>query len=151
MKKTNISLCAAAIAIGGVIAPSATTAGAAGPAMRITKLTAKPRTVRKSGLISFTVTVRGIKLNFKDIGKAAVPGEGHVQYYLDHVPKDAWTRRDVHHTFLAAAGTPVAIMRFSHMAIKVSPGRHKILAALARNDDILYHAPVASVTIQVKR
>jgi hypothetical protein len=104
-----------------------------------------------SHLITFTVSVQSIELSFKDIGKAPVAGEGHVQFYLDRIPRDAWTRRDVHHTFLAAVGTPIAIMRFSHVAVKVSPGRHKILAALAKNNDILYRAPVASVAIRVTR
>jgi hypothetical protein len=151
MRPKMINCCSAALMAGLLFSQCGVDSHASSSKMLITKLTALPRVVRIDARITFVVSVQGIRLSFRDIGKSPAAGEGHLQFYLDRIPTDAWTRRDVRHTFLAAVGTPIAIFRFKYAAIKVSPGKHRVLVALAKNNNVLYHVPVASVTIWVKR
>ena len=118
--------------------------------MRIAHLRATPRTVSHSGLISLYVQVEGIRLSYQDMGKRPVSGEGHVQYYLDRIPRDAWSKVDLGHGYLGAAGTPTVTLGLAHSPARVSRGKHRIVAALAKNNRILYHAPASSVAITVR-
>jgi hypothetical protein len=109
-----------------------------------------PRTVSRHGAITFRVQVSGLKLDPRQIGKPDVPGVGHLQYYLDRIPRDAHTRLDLRRDFLAAVGTPVFIFSFKNSTVRIRPGHHTILVALARNRYTLYRAAVARVPITVR-
>jgi hypothetical protein len=150
MSLVTVALCAAALMAASLFPRDVSASRAAVSGIQITRLTATPRVVGLSHLITFTVAVRGIRLSYGDMGKPPVVGEGHLQYYLDRIPRDAWVRPDVHRTFLAAVGTPITVFRFSHTAVRVDPGKHVILVALAKNNYVLYHSPIAHVAIRVK-
>jgi hypothetical protein len=109
-----------------------------------------PRTVSRHGAITFRVRVSGLKMNPRQIGKPDVAGVGHLQYYLDRIPADAYRRIDLRRSFLAAVGTPTFIFNLKYSPITISPGRHTILIALAQNRYVLYRGPVVRVTITVK-
>lgn len=148
MKGILVFVCAAALGVGCILPAHASPVHSS--SMRIDGFSARPTTVTRKGIITFTVRVSGLTLDFKHIGKRPVPGHGHLQYYLDRIPPDAYSRADLHHNFLGAVATPVYIFTVRSSPIKFLPGKHKILVALTRNNYILYHAPSASVAISVK-
>lgn len=142
-----------ALALGlvpGLFIGQANAARSAQPAMRIASVTASPRVVIRQGIITFRVHVSGMKLDLRHMGKHAVAGHGHLQYYLDSIPADAYTRKDLRHAFIAAVATPLFSFNLRASRVKIAAGTHRIIVALARNDDILYRAPTASVTITVR-
>lgn len=131
--------------------PGILPAGAASPPPpRITHVTARPRTVSPNGSILFTVTVRGLTLDRLHMGSKPVSGHGHLQYYLDRIPSSAYRSFRDRSTFLGAIGTKEFLFRLKQSAVRIKPGRHTILIALARNDYLLLHAPVARVAITVR-
>src|SRR5690349_7641286 len=89
--------------------------------------------------------VQGIQLSYNHIGKRPVSGEGHIQYYLDHIPKDAWSRVDLSRGYIGAAGTPTITLGLNRAPVRFSPGKHHVLAALAKNNRILYPATPSTV------
>lgn len=131
--------------------PGSFPAGAAAPPVpRITHVTARPRTVSVNGSILFTVSVRGLTLDRLHMGGRPVSGRGHLQYYLDRIPAGAYRSFRDRSTFLGAIGTKEFLFRLKQSAVPFTRGRHTIFIALAQNDYLLYHAPVARVVISVR-
>jgi hypothetical protein len=145
-----VGLGAAAWVLASLVSIAALPAQAAAPPMRIAHVTVKPTTVTTTGVITFTAQIQGFRLSVKHIGKEPISGEGHLQYYLDRIPSDAWSETDYHHGYLMAVGTNIVIFGLKTSRVKISRGRHHILVALAKNDGILYHAPTVQVTVTVK-
>jgi hypothetical protein len=150
VKRTPLTLALAASTALMLFGGQASAARSAQPAMRIASLSASPRVVIKQGVVTFRVHVTGMKLDLRHMGKQAVAGHGHLQYYLDSVPVDAYTRKDVRHTFLAAVATPLFSFNLRASRVKITPGAHRIIVALARNDDILYRTPTSAISITVR-
>jgi hypothetical protein len=132
--------------------PAAHRPAVAKPRMGVTIVAVTPKTViRTNRSVTFRLQlhVRGIVLDPRHIGKANVPGRGHVQVYVDRIPADAYVRRDAKHWL----GAPLA---GTTLRITVPPtligarGTHRLLVALAQNNSVLYRAPAASATITVK-
>jgi hypothetical protein len=120
------------------------------PAMRISRVTAQPTTVSLKGSILFTVTVQGLTLDRLHMGARAVPGRGHLQYYLDRIPATAYRSFRDRSTFLGAIGTSQFLFRLKQSAVRITRGHHIVLIALARNNYLLYRTPVARVSITVR-
>jgi hypothetical protein len=122
------------------------------PAMGVTIVSVTPRTViRTNRSVTFRLQlhVRGIVLDPRHIGKANVPGHGHIQVYVDRIPADSYVRRDAKRWL----GAPLA---GTTLRITVPPtligarGTHRLIVALAQNNSVLYRVPAASATITVK-
>jgi hypothetical protein len=138
--------------VAGQAAPVPPQHAASKPSMRVTIVSVTPRTViRKNRFVTFRLQlhVRGIVLDPRHIGKANVPGRGHVQVYVDRIPADAYVRRDSKRWL----GAPLA---GTTLRITVPPtligarGTHRLLVALAQNNSVLYRVPASSATITVK-
>ncbi len=147
MKRSPITLALAAGLALTLFSGQANAARTAQPAMRIASVTASPRVVIRQGVVTFRVHVTGMKLDIRHMGKHAVAGHGHLQYYLDSVPGDAYTRKDLRRTFLAAVATPLFSFNLRASRVRITPGSHRIIVALARNDDILYRSPTSAISI----
>jgi hypothetical protein len=122
------------------------------PSMGITIVSVTPTTViRKNRSVTFRLQLRvkGLVLDPRHIGKANVPGRGHVQVYVDRIPADAYVRRDPKRWL----GAPLA---GTTLRITVPPtligarGTHRLIVALAQNNSVLYRVPAASTAITVK-
>jgi hypothetical protein len=118
--------------------------------MRITSVKAFPHRVIAQGIVTFRVSVKGITLDLRHVGKKPVAGHGHLQYYLDKVPKDAHSKADLKHSFIAAVATPLFDFNLRASRVKIGRGKHKVIVALAKNNYVLYKAPTAAVTITVR-
>jgi hypothetical protein len=151
MKALVTSVVASTILAATVLFPVASHA-ATTPKPSVAIVSVTPRTVaRTTPTVTFHVQLRvkGIVLDKTHIGKTNISGHGHVQIYVDKIPTDAWTRKDLkQHWLTSLAGT--------NLRITVPPsligarGTHHLIVALAQNNQVLYHAPTASVTITVK-
>jgi hypothetical protein len=141
---------AVALAMASFASVSTLPARASNSPMRIIHVNARPATVTTKGVITFTVQVQGIRLNVKRIGTRPVTGEGHLQYYLDRIPGDAWTKVDYGQSYLMSVGTNVDIFGLKYSRLKFASGKHTVLVALAKNNGILYHVPIARVRISVR-
>jgi hypothetical protein len=122
----------------------------AAPAMRIASGTVTPRVVLRSGTLTVHVATSGVHLDFRHVWKANVSGRGHLQYYLDAIPKDAHTRVDRSHGFIAAVGTSTFSFNLKASRIQVTAGKHHLIAALARNNGTLYRVPTHAMAFTVK-
>lgn len=140
------AIVAAALAVGALL-PSA---GHAASTMRVTVRSVKPATVTpKHAAVTFHLKVTGLTLDAKHLGKAPIAGHGHIQLYVGAVPKDAYARRDLKHHWLASLAAPDFTLRLSP-AILGGTGKHRIIIALAKNNYVLYHMPLAYVTITAR-
>ena len=119
------------------------------PVMSVAVVSVNPTTVtKKNAAVTFRLRVKGIVLDAVHMGKANVAGHGHIQLYVDKVPTDAYARKDLQH-WLASLATTTLTLNLAP-AIVGGAGKHKIIAALAQNNGVLYRVPTASVTITVK-
>jgi hypothetical protein len=119
-------------------------------AMKVVIASVKPTTVtKKHAAVAFRLTVKGITLDAGHMGKANVSGHGHIQLYVDKVPKDAYTKKDLKHNWLASLAAPVFGLNLSPQVLG-SLGKHRIIIALAQNNYVLYRTPTAAVTITAK-
>jgi hypothetical protein len=64
---------------------------------------------------------------------------------VDRIPGDAYAREDLKYWLASLPETTFALNL--PPALVGGSGKHRIIVALARNDDRLYRAPVACVTI----
>jgi hypothetical protein len=103
----------------------------------------------KHATVTFRLRVTGIVLDAVHMGKAHVAGHGHIQLYVDAIPRDAYTHKDLQRHWLASLATTTLTLNLSP-AIVGGAGKHRIFAALAQNNNVLYRVPVASFTITVK-
>jgi hypothetical protein len=120
------------------------------PKMSVTIVSVKPTTVTgKNATVTFHLRVKGIVLDAMYIGKANVRGHGHIQLYVDSIPKDAYVRKDLKQHWLASLAATTLSLNLSP-ALVGGRGKHRIIVALAQNNSVLYHVPPASTTITVK-
>jgi hypothetical protein len=116
------------------------------PAMSVRILSVKPATVtKKKATVTFHLRVKGLVFDTAHMGKANVRGHGHLQLYVDRIPGDAYARNDLKYWLASLAETTIALNL--PPTLVGGPGKHRIIVALAQNDDVLYRAPVASITI----
>jgi hypothetical protein len=154
MKALVTSVAASTILAATILFPVAGHAAPVPPkrSMGVTIVSVTPKTViRTNRSVTFRLQlhVRGIVLDPRHIGKANLPGRGHVQVYVDRIPADAYVRRDAKRWL----GAPLA---GTTLRITVPPtligtrGTHRLLVALAQNNSVLYRVPAAGATITVK-
>ena len=150
MKRLVIAVVASAILAATGLAPLPGHAASARQTMSINILSVKPTTItKKQATVVFRLGVRGLALDAVHMGKGDVAGRGHIQLYVDSIPADAYSRKDLQHHWLASLATTTVSLNLSP-AIVGGAGKHRIIAALARNSGVLYRVPTASVTITVK-
>jgi hypothetical protein len=120
------------------------------PKMSVTIVSVKPTTVTgKNTTVTFHLRVKGIVLDAMHIGKANVRGHGHIQVYVDSIPKDAYVRKNLKQHWLASLAATTIALNLSPMLVG-GRGKHRIIVALAQNNSVLYRVPPARVTITVK-
>lgn len=107
-----------------------------------------PHAISLGKTVTLHLTVSGIHLEVQHIGKRASDHQGHIQLYLDRIPRRAYTRPSLQH-WLASVGATTVSLRLSK-GIVGTIGTHHILAALARNDNVLYRVPPAIFTVWVR-
>ena len=149
MKRFLTSLGAAAV-LAGCLVPLGTQAASPAARMSIKVLPSTgPRTVRGYQNVRVRLRTSGIVLDARWMGQRNQAGHGHIQVYRDSIPKDAYSRPDRSHNFLAAL--PVSSFRLGLSRSRLrSAGKHKIIVALAQNNFVLYRVPTASFTVNVK-
>jgi hypothetical protein len=87
-------------------------------------------------------------LDATHMGKANVGGHGHIQLYLGRIPSNAYVRKNLTQHWLGAVAATTVTINLAP-ALVGGAGKHRLIVALARNNDVLYHVPVASTTITV--
>lgn len=107
------------------------------------------RITGKQSLVTFHLKVQGLHLDPKNIGGKPVAKHGHVQIYLDAIPADAYTKRDMTNIFAVAAGVDFSIGVTSAW-VKKHAGSHTLLIALAQNNDVLYRATPGRFRLSVR-
>jgi hypothetical protein len=146
MKRLGTLIGATTIVVGGLMG---TSKGAEAASMSIKLLPSSgPTTVSLNKVITLRLKASGIVLDAAHIGKAPKNGAGHFQIYLDKIPADAYSKKDLKSNWLAAVAAPVIPLKMAKGLVK--PGRHKIIVALAKNNYVLYRIPTASLSITVK-
>lgn len=110
----------------------------------------KPVTVAANGKIPVDVQIMGMKVAAGAVGKANVAGEGHYHFYVDCIPADAYTMADLGHCWAGAATGMMSTFDLTTSKVKITPGTHLLLVALAKNDHVLYRAPASSIVFTVK-
>lgn len=107
-----------------------------------------PHTIRLGKTVTLHLTVSGIQLNAQHIGKRARDHQGHIQLYLDRIPRSAYARPSLQHWLASVAATTVSL-RLTRGIVRTT-GRHRIIAALARNNNVLYGVPAATFTLRIR-
>lgn len=118
--------------------------------MRITQFLVHPTSVKPSGIIAFTTRATGITLSSSLHVHTNQAGHGRFQYYLDSIPRNAWTKPATHGNYLAAAVSTVLVYSVKAGHVRFHRGTHHIIVALARNDGTLYRVPTKRVTVRVR-
>jgi hypothetical protein len=109
-------------------------------------------TVEQGAKIPLDLKVTGIKLSMSAMGHKAVAGEGHYHYYVDCIPPNSYSTPTLRGCWAyagASAGRTSFDLSASH--VKIRPGTHMLMVALARNDHILYRVPAANLVFTVLR
>jgi hypothetical protein len=147
---TTVALLAAVLAI-ALHAPRTThAAGSAQPSMRVALMASSgPHTVRAGTLLTVRLQVRGVTLDPKHLGDPAIPGHGHIQIYLDRIPTDATKHVDMK-GIVALTARPSFSLGFTRRWLQLHAGSHRLLVALARNDDVLYPTQAAVFHMTVR-
>jgi hypothetical protein len=118
--------------------------------MTIKVLSVKPQTATKrSQVITVKVRYTGIVMDPLGVGGPLVPGHGHMQLYLGHIPSLAY-QTTAPKAVVKVATTPTFYFVFSPYWWKAAHGRHTFLIALAKNNNVLYRVKPASFTLTVK-
>jgi hypothetical protein len=111
----------------------------------------RPVTVRPNGVIPIHVQVRGVTLDARAMGRKNVAGEGHYHFYVDCIPPAAYSRpNNFGNCWAGAVASERSYFDLSASHVKITPGTHVLLIALARNDHVLYRAPAADVVFTVR-
>src|SRR5437868_15499064 len=64
--------------------------------MRVTILPSSgPHTLTRKRRVALHLSVKGLVLDARNIGKKAKPGHGHIQVYFDRIPSDAYRIADL--------------------------------------------------------
>lgn len=132
-----------------VLASCGSAIGAASKPMAIQmRPSGGPHVIPAGKTVTLHLTVSGIHLDVQHIGKRAQDHEGHIQLYLDRIPKHAYTKPSLQHWLASVSATTVSL-RLSRGVVGTT-GNHRIIAALARNDNVLYRVPPATFTVIVR-
>lgn len=107
-----------------------------------------PHTIAAGKTVRLYLTVSGIHLDVRHIGKRASGHEGHIQLYLDRIPKRAYAKPSLRH-WLASVGATTVSLRLTR-GIVGTTGSHRIIAALARNNNVLYRVQPATFKVLVR-
>jgi hypothetical protein len=103
-----------------------------------------------NGKIHLKLAVTGIKLNGAAMGRKAVAGEGHYHFYVDCIPPSAYSQpHNFGNCWEGASAALNPTFDLGAAPVKVAPGYHTLLIALAQNNHVLYHAPPASLFFTV--
>ncbi|HZS94525.1 MAG TPA: hypothetical protein VFA78_07000 [Chloroflexota bacterium] len=110
-----------------------------------------PVTVSQNGKIHLKLAIKGLKLNMAAMGRKPVAGEGHYHFYVDCIPSAAYSKP---HNFGscwegAAAGLNPTF-DLASVPVKIPPGTHILLVALAQNNHVLYRANAATLVFTVQ-
>lgn len=148
----TLALASTVLAVGIIVPAQGQAAPAAPrPAMRVSILSFSPTTITTGkATVTLHLRVSGIVLDAVHLGKANIAGRGHLQLYVDTIPTDAWTKKDLQHTWLASLSATTLSLNLPP-ALVGGAGKHTIIVALARNNCVLYRTPAARVTITVKK
>jgi hypothetical protein len=150
MKRFAIAAAMAALLTTFMLPSGSYAATQSASTMSLAVLSVKPTTVTaKHAGVVFRLRVRGMTLDARHMGKANKAGQGHIQLYVDKVPKDAYTKKDLRHNWLASLAAPTFSLKLTP-AILGGAGKHRIIIALAQNNYVLYRAPAVAVTITAK-
>lgn len=84
-----------------------------------------------------------------DIGKKPVAGQGHIQIYPDKILSGAYSKGNSQN-LVVVVGSKSFSFQVSKKWTQLHKGKHHFILALAENN-ILYHAPTASIAVTVKR
>jgi hypothetical protein len=151
MNKTIAALLAAIVA--AALVPFAGTAFASPPSPPPTVSILSPHsplTIAINKSLTLKLKVTGITLSAAHIGKKASGKEGHIQVYLDAIPKDAYKKADLKQHWLASVAATSFPMKLTSGVLGGKKGSHKLLVALAKNNNILYVGKVATLKLNVK-
>lgn len=110
----------------------------------------RPVSVSKMGKIPVNVKIAGIMLNAKLVGMKNKAGVGHYHFYVDCIPADGYRTADLARCWAGAATSAMASFDLSTSKVKVTPGTHLLLVALARNNHVLYKAPASAIVFTAK-
>src|SRR2546423_8329213 len=104
------------------------------PMMSVRIVSVKPATVtKKKADVTFHLRVKGIVFDTAHMGKANVRGHGHLQFYVDRIPSDAYVGKDLLHPWLASLAATSPVLNLSPSLIG-GRGKHRIIVALAQNN-----------------
>lgn len=107
-------------------------------------------TVPVDGKIHLKLQVSGIKLNAGAMGRKSVAGEGHYHFYVDCIPPSAYSQpHNFGSCWEGASASLNPTFDLGAAPVKVAPGPHTLLVALAQNNHVLYHAAPASLFFTV--
>jgi hypothetical protein len=152
MSKTIRTLLAAGLA--AALTPLAGTAAFASPPTPPPKVTIlsphSPLTIAMNRTLTLKLKVSGVSLSAAHIGKKPSGNEGHIQVYLDAIPKDAYKKADLKHNWLASVAATTFPMKLTSGVLGGKKGIHKILVTLAKNNNVLYVGKVATLKLTVK-
>jgi hypothetical protein len=152
MKRLVTAVAASAVLAAAILVPVAGHAASTLPrsAMSVKIVSVRPTTVtRKQATVTFHLRVTGMVLDIAHMGQANIRGHGHIQIYVDTIPKDAYVRKDLKQHWLASLAETTIALNISPMLVG-GKGKHRIIVALAQDNYVLYHALPASVTLTVK-
>ena len=150
MHRLLVPVGAAAILVAGLgpAGTQATPPPPPGASISILKPTGPVTVTKQHPVVTFKVEVARVKLSAAHMGKRPAANEGHLQIYADRIPADAYKKKDLKTTWLAALAAPTFPLKLASPILK--KGTHKIFIALAQNNYVLYKANPVSVTITVK-
>jgi len=152
MKRLVTSIAASAMLAATTLVPVTGHAASSPPrsSMSVVIVSVKPSTVTaKHANVTFHLRVKGIVLDATHMGKANVRGHGHIQLYVDGIPSHAYVRKDLTHHWLASLAATTVTINLSPPLVG-GRGKHRIIVALAQNNYVLLHVPMASTTITAK-
>lgn len=107
-----------------------------------------PRVIQSGTVLTFHLGISRLELRLPRVGEPRARGQGHLQIYLDHIPADALQASDMRHVIAIAASATVSV-GFPPAWVRTHIGKHRLIAALARNDDTLYRARPAILHVTV--
>src|SRR5947208_5177259 len=143
MKRLVTAIAASTMLAASTLVPVTGHAASTPPrsSMSVTIVSVKPSTVTaKHADVTFQLRVKGLVLDATHMGKANVRGHGHIQLYVDGIPTDAYVRKDLKQHWLASLAATTLSLNLSP-ALVGGRGKHRIIVALAQNNDVLYRAP----------
>ncbi len=96
--------------------------------------------------------VKGLKYGAK-YGPGAKPkaGQGHIEIYMDSIPRDAYHKVDVRHAFnYHIQSLRQVTIEPNNPWINLYQGKHTLLIVLAKNNDVLYPIRPVKFSLNVK-